>query len=716
MGSLILLLLVLDRRARVVAQSRALREAQAVAGELEDATREKEEYERRRLELHVRLQKEDEVVLVKERDLERQMAALVKKTAELKAQDESLQNRARQHQRELQDSKDVFAHQRSRLENQSHEAASLKTDLAKMSKELIELERTLADIREFRRRQAQTHSLVPYVGKHGGSRRPIYIECRGDQLIFYPEQKMLAVSSRLGIREEVLRRVAALKDHKQAYVLFLVRPRGIISYYESVASLQGIELDYGYELIDADWLLDFPGEDADPAKTMWVAAKTTPPSDGNSAAVRETTHVKGVSFGHGRLVSSEQRIGAKADAGPGRQGAPSAPLGGEGLRRSTPRTSVYSGAGSGIGPRAPSHGTGFIATGAPGDGNAGEFAQASSQRGTPVTGGLPGARSKGPTLGDGPATEGTATGGEGGIDLLHSRRQEGPGVRGIFGTPSQNNSAQPGGTSLFPSLREQGPGEGAASGQPGTAPPVAGAAQPGDTGPLPSPQGEGPGVRANSGQPKTSGGVVNPEASEGNASSAGGATVAGGAPTILASRPGMPSSGTNQTPDQPVQAGMPGNSGSGGTGTPGNSGAQNNGQPGGGPSSMRADPLGALTPSNSKQTARKTPVIRTGWLNANRDWIIPIDCTAEGVTIRQLGRSIPVQSFSQGEKGSENLQAAIRDMIARRQASVPPGDPPYRPIIRFRVRRDGLRSYYHAYPALEPLGARMSRENLEEQR
>jgi hypothetical protein len=52
-------------------------------------------------------------------------------------------------------------------------------------------------------------------------------------------------------------------------------------------------------------------------------------------------------------------------------------------------------------------------------------------------------------------------------------------------------------------------------------------------------------------------------------------------------------------------------------------------------------------------------------------------------------------------------------MIVRRQSTVRPGEPPYRPMIRFRVRPDGLRSYYLAYPALEALHVPMSRENLE---
>jgi hypothetical protein len=45
---------------------------------------------------------------------------------------------------------------------------------------------------------------------------------------------------------------------------------------------------------------------------------------------------------------------------------------------------------------------------------------------------------------------------------------------------------------------------------------------------------------------------------------------------------------------------------------------------------------------------------------------------------------------------------------------VRPGEAPYRPVIRFQVSKEGLRSYFHAYPLLEPLRVPMTRENVEE--
>ena len=66
--------------------------------------------------------------------------------------------------------------------------------------------------------------------------------------------------------------------------------------------------------------------------------------------------------------------------------------------------------------------------------------------------------------------------------------------------------------------------------------------------------------------------------------------------------------------------------------------------------------------------------------------------------------------------GAKNpLEQAVRQLIDRRQATVQPGDFPYRPQIRFLIRPDGLQSYYLAYPVLAPLNVPMMRQNVEEE-
>jgi hypothetical protein len=95
----------------------------------------------------------------------------------------------------------------------------------------------------------------------------------------------------------------------------------------------------------------------------------------------------------------------------------------------------------------------------------------------------------------------------------------------------------------------------------------------------------------------------------------------------------------------------------------------------------------------------------------NRDWVIPIECRANAVLVLPGGQVIASAALAPGTGGNP-LRDLVGGMIARRQATVRPGEPPYRPMIRFRVRPEGLRTYYLAYPALESLGVPMSRESI----
>jgi hypothetical protein len=97
----------------------------------------------------------------------------------------------------------------------------------------------------------------------------------------------------------------------------------------------------------------------------------------------------------------------------------------------------------------------------------------------------------------------------------------------------------------------------------------------------------------------------------------------------------------------------------------------------------------------------------------NRDWIIPIECTPDTLVLYPARLRFPVGTLPRGDDPDQPLVQAVRQMIERRQASVRPGEPPYRPVVRFLVRPGGLRSYYVAYPLLQPLQVPMSRENLD---
>jgi hypothetical protein len=97
----------------------------------------------------------------------------------------------------------------------------------------------------------------------------------------------------------------------------------------------------------------------------------------------------------------------------------------------------------------------------------------------------------------------------------------------------------------------------------------------------------------------------------------------------------------------------------------------------------------------------------------DRDWVIPVECTADAIVLRTPKAHIPTALLKSDAKAGPLVVGALRQLIDRRQATVRPGEAPYRPKIRFRVHRDGQRSYYFAYPLFERLGIPMARQDLE---
>jgi hypothetical protein len=97
----------------------------------------------------------------------------------------------------------------------------------------------------------------------------------------------------------------------------------------------------------------------------------------------------------------------------------------------------------------------------------------------------------------------------------------------------------------------------------------------------------------------------------------------------------------------------------------------------------------------------------------NRDWIVPIECTGTGLTLFPARQKFALDGLKRDSETTEALIDSVRKMIERRQASVRQGESPYRPMIRFLVRPDGLESLHRAYPLLEPLRLPMHQVDLE---
>jgi hypothetical protein len=120
--------------------------------------------------------------------------------------------------------------------------------------------------------------------------------------------------------------------------------------------------------------------------------------------------------------------------------------------------------------------------------------------------------------------------------------------------------------------------------------------------------------------------------------------------------------------------------------------------------------LGPVPPGD---TPRRPPQARPFRLVGNRDWFLLVECTRDALVLYPGGRRFSALAVAAEPETARALQEAVRGMIARRQAMVRPGEPPYRPQIRFLVRPDGLRTFYLAYPVLEPMQVPMTRQNLD---
>lgn len=611
MGSLLLFLFIMDRRAKIAAQH-ANHEAEEALQARKKRTKDEEDalqadWEKAKEKLH-------QALLLQEGQLETQAKGLIidldsagKKLRLVQMQHQDIDEQAKAEAAKIAEIQIQIAGRRKGLLDADKMETMSKRELLAAAQELAELEIAFQQLLAVKEREKEVHSLVPYHGKRGDSRTPIYIECVRDGVIFHPDDKIVqGYDFTPGtIRIEVERRGGPLVPprlsdaaNKGAYVLFLVRPSGIGSYYLAQSALKGYRLDFGYELIDQNWELDFGGTRiVNNGPIGMPARRSEMPID-----ARQMTEPPLPIYGGG-------------------SGPPSGNFGpGPGSRQQT------AGSQTGIGPPSTGFGSGSIGIPAPG-------------------GGVPG-------FGVG--------GGSGG-----------PGVGPAFVPISRILPP-------VPIASTEGPG----SGMPG---------YPGGAGPYPpngtSSPGGGAGANPQAGPPNPGGG----------ANGSGAAAPNGGG-----QNPAEGSGGAIGTPNANGQSGP--------SGAPNAQGSAGSGD--GGPDILPPPALGAF--GNSPKTSKKaTPAPVTTAMLGNKDFVITISCYNDFVSVSPGGMSFR-WSAANTKATDQAFAQAVANLIERRQASVRPGQPPYRPIVCFRVTPDGRPSCLHAYPLLEPLHLPMTRENVVE--
>lgn len=310
MGSLILVLMEFDRRARSNARGRA------------EAVWQKQEQDK--AELRARLRAAQLAELEKQRQTQAaRLAAHQTEQSELRnaeqtlaAEERAVQGRIDAILRALQEGRQqVSLDQQQRQEKQQTAArleqalgtqqqlvtkvrerlGAVRSQREQMTDELLALEESLKRLKEHRQRESKKWSIVPYVGKRGLSRRPLYVECARDKLIFYPDRATLS-DYRLSqdrIREEVTRRGAEHRKNAPAgapqenpYWLLLVRPDGVGTYYEFLAAVKALDLAYGYEFVEDSWDFDLSDPKNAPEPVEVATPLPTPTRPQPAALIR----------------------------------------------------------------------------------------------------------------------------------------------------------------------------------------------------------------------------------------------------------------------------------------------------------------------------------------------------------------------------------------------------------------------------------------------
>ncbi|MGN0930865.1 MAG: hypothetical protein ACI4NP_04025 [Thermoguttaceae bacterium] len=144
-----------------------------------------------------------------------------------------------------------------------------------------EIEKLMEEAEKLREENADakhSYAIVPYQGKKGTFRRPIFVECNADGVFIEPEgvkfdeRDFLLAQYPGNPFDAALRAVAhrylvtggqktASGDAIEPYPLVVVRPSGAKHFYAAIAALASWGELYGYEFVEEDQLLEYPQPD-----------------------------------------------------------------------------------------------------------------------------------------------------------------------------------------------------------------------------------------------------------------------------------------------------------------------------------------------------------------------------------------------------------------------------------------------------------------------
>lgn len=226
----------------------------------------------------------DELQLAKQRAAE--LASLEQEAARALRDEQAKLANIEDHTRRLKDELvDLYQAERQlkELEESYTEDQSLaKQELERLQELIAESEATIEDLKDQQVAKKTSYAIIPFEGGNHTYRRPLYIECLKDRVVIQPEGTVLLKNDfrgPLGVGNPlnaVLRAarkyyVQQASEHgdevaSEPYPLVIGRPESLELYNVVVQILELSDLDYGYELIDEQWELEYPLPNAELAK------------------------------------------------------------------------------------------------------------------------------------------------------------------------------------------------------------------------------------------------------------------------------------------------------------------------------------------------------------------------------------------------------------------------------------------------------------------
>ena len=779
MGALILLLLVMDKKAKKAALEKAYEAAWTQSKNLQAKTDAEKQNQDNEKNAWIKLKSEKhEELLKKESALEKEISLLKIELSQLDKNNDKSKSKISSD--DLIKKEIAITNEKSKVNMLAKKLELEKTNADKNLKETKDLTEKIASMELILKemkfsidKDKFAFSIVPYFGKNGLNRKPLYIECNESGILFFPDQTLIPSNDESdNLKNEILNRTSLLREYLQQtlgpkdstpYLMLLVRPGGITNYWKLQSIIKPMDIDFGYELVDKIWVLDIPTEQSAPSPSKLVSMikpmqiPKPIPAPGNILG--------GINNGNGNIPQqnndsikngvyqngNEKRNGSTGNAKSISYGAtaqnirPITALPGFPVNKNTTNTLVknnptsvnnQNGNGSGnINPNNPGfgngnqngNGSGNINPNNSGSGNGNQNGNGaginnpnnpgsgnSNQNGNGAGINNPNMNSNSNNKNETQTNRTNQTTGNPNksttdINQNYKNQNEPTGVNN-GNAKSINIGNNSSGSGNTSNSVNNGTG-----GVPGSKETYSVATTPNSFADGNSNGQKGTG-NSSSGEDKNKSNTNNSDGSPGQKGDEPNSTSKKENSKSAIGSNGQDSQPTNQDQHPSISISLNGNKND-----PNVTNKQSpprttyNREDESQSNSDAQDPTARIAAPLPELGPRKssTPApLRAARLFADRDWVIYVECKFEEILVHPNRLVIPT-SLLASEEGIKRFVQEIEKMITRKQSTVRAGEPPYRPEVRFLVWPDGLRPYHLSYPALQSAGIKQKRQNLE---